>query len=152
MNGFKKSQAPHSKDLRKGRVSIPGQIYLVTSVTLRREPVFTDFSSAREVIHCLRQSDKLGRTETLAFVLMPDHLHWLFQLATNCSLSQAVGGVKSISSRMIGGPVWQNGFHDHAVREEQDLLEMARYIVANPLRAGLVRAIGSYSHWDAKWL
>jgi putative transposase len=152
MNGFKKGQAPHSKDLRKGRASAPGQIYLVTTVTLRREPVFADLSAARKVIHCLRQSTKLGRSETLAYVLMPDHLHWLVQLAADFSLSRVVGDVKSISSRMIGRPVWQSGFHDHAVRKEEDLLGLARYIVANPLRSGVVEDIGCYSHWDTKWL
>jgi len=29
---------------------------------------------------------------------------------------------------------------------------MARYIVANPLRAGLVERIGDYPLWDATWL
>ena len=29
---------------------------------------------------------------------------------------------------------------------------MARYIVANPLRAGLVWDIGSYPHWDCIWM
>jgi len=29
---------------------------------------------------------------------------------------------------------------------------VARYIVLNPKRAGLVERIGDYSHWDAIWL
>jgi hypothetical protein len=29
---------------------------------------------------------------------------------------------------------------------------LARYIVANPLRAGLVEHLGDYPHWDAVWL
>ena len=71
--------------------------------------------------------------------------------------------VKSYSSRRIGnllregGEVeyahtWQDGFHDHALRKEDDLIDVARYIVANPVRAGLVRKVGDYSLWDAKWL
>jgi putative transposase len=32
------------------------------------------------------------------------------------------------------------------------LRNLARYVVANPLRAGLVDSIRDYPHWDAVWL
>ena len=32
------------------------------------------------------------------------------------------------------------------------LRDVARYIVANPLRAGLVERVGDYPYWDAVWL
>ena len=50
------------------------------------------------------------------------------------------------------GPVWQKGYHDHALRREEDIENVARYIVANPLRANLVRHLGDYPFWDAIWL
>jgi len=48
--------------------------------------------------------------------------------------------------------LWQKGYFDRALRREEDLKAMARYIVANPLRAGLVEHIGQYPLWDAIWL
>lgn len=48
--------------------------------------------------------------------------------------------------------LWQDGFHDHALRAEEDVVEVARYVVSNPLRAGLVRCLGDYPLWDAVWL
>ncbi|GGY09626.1 hypothetical protein GCM10007160_41190 [Litchfieldella qijiaojingensis] len=48
--------------------------------------------------------------------------------------------------------IWQRGYHDRAIRDEEDIRAVARYIVANPLRAGLVNDIGQYPLWDAKWL
>ena len=48
--------------------------------------------------------------------------------------------------------MWQAAFHDHALRKEENLHEIARYIVANPLRAGLVSSLAEYPHWDAVWL
>ncbi|TXL18578.1 hypothetical protein BMR04_00075 [Methylococcaceae bacterium HT3] len=48
--------------------------------------------------------------------------------------------------------LWQDGYHDHAVRKEEDLLQIARYIIANPLRAGLVKKVADYPLWDAIWL
>jgi putative transposase len=84
---------------------------------------------------------------------MPDHLHWLMQLGPRRSVSQVVGTVKSLSARRLGcAALWQAGFHDHAMRREENLIGTARYIVANPLRAGLVERIGDYPHWDAVWL
>jgi hypothetical protein len=38
------------------------------------------------------------------------------------------------------------------VRKEDDLRELARYIVLNPVRAELVSKLGDYPHWDAIWL
>jgi len=43
-------------------------------------------------------------------------------------------------------------FFDHALRVDEDLRRIARYIVANPLRSKLVPRIEEYSLWDAVWL
>lgn len=48
--------------------------------------------------------------------------------------------------------IWQRGFHDHALRDDEDLRDIARYIIANPLRSGIAKNIGEYPHWDAIWL
>jgi len=48
--------------------------------------------------------------------------------------------------------IWQAGYHDHALRKEEDIRDVARYIVMNPVRAGLVRSVREYPLWDAKWL
>jgi hypothetical protein len=50
------------------------------------------------------------------------------------------------------GRVWQDGFFDHAVRRDEDVRTIARYIVSNPLRAGLVSNLGDYALWDACWI
>ena len=68
-------QPPHASDLRKGRYSQSGQIYLITTVTLDRQPVFGNLHAARILIRALREEKNLGRADTLAFVVMPDHLH-----------------------------------------------------------------------------
>ena len=50
------------------------------------------------------------------------------------------------------GQVWQPAYHDHALRAEDDLLVCARYLVANPVRAELVRSAHKYPYWNAVWL
>ena len=96
--------------------------------------------------------DKLGAVSTLAFVLMPDHLHWLVQLGVHAEIEKVVGRVKSLIARRLDGGIWQTGFYDHALRKDEDIAAVARYIVANPVRAGLVGRLGDYPHWDAIWM
>ncbi|MGZ8258318.1 MAG: REP-associated tyrosine transposase [Methylotenera sp.] len=96
--------------------------------------------------------DNLNKTNTLAFAVMPDHIHWLFQLNQNQSLSKLIQSTKSISAHAIGSEIWQTGFYDHAVRKDEDIQTIARYVVANPIRAGLVTNVGDYPHWDAMWI
>jgi len=143
---------PHGKNLRRGRASLPGQIYHIATVTLGREPVFSDLRNARLLITSLHQAQIRDEASTLAFVVMPDHLHWLMQLGEGQSLSRVVRTVKAVTSHKLGKGIWQKGFHDHALRGDEDLVDVARYIVANPLRAGLVERLGEYPHWDAVWL
>lgn len=52
----------------------------------------------------------------------------------------------------ISGPVLQKSYYDHAIRSDEDIKRIARYIVANPLRAGLASEIGNYPHWDTRYL
>jgi putative transposase len=151
-------QTHHGSDLRKGRRSMLGQVYLVTTVTLQRRAYFSGLTEARTLINTLKRAHERGPCSSLAFVVMPDHLHWLVVL-TSPSLPQLIKSVKSESARRMnllhgveGRPVWQRGFHDHALRRDEDLRAAARYLIANPLRAGLARRIGDYPHWDAIWL
>ena len=90
--------------------------------------------------------------------VMPDHVHWLFQLQEVQTLVEVMKAFKARSAVKINqysgrqGSLWQKAYYDHALRKDEDVREIARYIVANPLRAGLVTHIGDYSHWDAIWV
>ena len=147
---------PSSFRLRRGRFSQPGQIYLLTTTTEHREPVFSDLQLARLVISKLRECEQEGAAVSLAWVVMPDHLHWLIQLR-DVTLKALMRRLKSRSTVALNkrcgrhGRLWQQGFHDRALRREEDIVAVARYIVANPVRAGLVRKVGDYPHWDAVW-
>jgi putative transposase len=140
-----------SSSIRKGRLSLNSYSYHVTFTTNQRDPVFSIFINANLLRMSLKESDDLGNTKTVCFCIMPDHVHWLFELKAG-SLSQAVSRVKSNYSRTSKTKPWQDGFHDHAIRSEESLINVARYIVANPLRAGLVKSINEYSYWDSIWL
>lgn len=94
----------------------------------------------------------------LAWVLMPDHWHGLVELGETSRLDEAMRRFKGRVARevnfkrKVAGRVWQAGFHDCALRGEPAIEAAARYLVCNPVRAGLVRQIGDYPYWDAVWL
>ncbi len=148
----------HQSRLRLGRVSLPGQPYHIITASHERRPVFADPAAAREVILAMRRMHEEGWLHSHAWVLMPDHLHWLFTLGERAGLSTTLNRFKSGSAHAVRGrcrevaQVWQAGYFDHGVRAEEDLRAIARYIVANPLRAGLCRSVGAYPWWDAEWL
>jgi len=147
-------------DLRKGRFSESGREYLITTITQQRLPIFNDFDSNRILINTLRDSEHRYDCQWLCWVIMPDHFHGLLRLnnASPHDLSTVMKFIKGQSAKNINqhqkrsGSLWQTGFHDHALRKEEDRLNIARYIVANPLRAGLVKRLGEWPHWDSVWL
>ena len=151
------ARTEHAHRLRLGRFSQTGRIYNVTSITDQRRPLFGDWRLGRLVVQEFRRAEQQGLANTLAWVVMPDHFHWLLELKHG-SLELLLKQVKARSAIEINrsirgsGRIWQRSFHDRAVRHEDDLLELARYIVANPVRAGLVERYGDYPLWDAVWL
>ncbi len=147
-----------TRRLRRGRFSSQYQIYHITTATYQRRKVLDNFIAGRAVVNALRRASRFGQADTLAFVVMPDHLHWLMQLTGNKQLSVTVNTVKSLSARAINqaggceGPVWQKGYFDRGLRRDEDIVTIARYIIANPIRAGLVKTVGDYPLWDAIWI
>ena len=143
---------------RVGRFSEKNRIYHVTTCTRNREPLFASLALGRRVVQALMCEESRGNVSTLAFVVMPDHLHWLVRLETDIELSASVRVVKSNSARNISRlvrckrKIWQRGFYDRAVRKDEDLLGIARYILANPLRAGIAGSVRNYPLWDAIWI
>ena len=148
----------HARDLRRGRISQTNAIYSITTVTFERQRIFADFNAARLLIQTLRQSQLEQQSETIGFVVMPDHLHWVFRLNQNIQLGRLMMIIKGRSARNINllrantAPVWQSGYYDHCLRSDEDLQQNMRYIIANPLRAGIVSSLKLYPHWDCIYL
>jgi putative transposase len=144
--------------LRRGRASLAGQIYLVTTTTHRRASLFDTWDVGLVASRSLCAAAADAHLTLLCWVLMPDHWHGLFALGERCGLSAAMNRVKSTSAiainraRGASGRVWSRGFHDHAVRRDEDAVAIARYVVLNPVRAGIVRHVAHYPFWDAIWL
>jgi putative transposase len=151
-------ERPGHRALRRGRVSLANHAYLVTSATIGRQCFFADFHAGCAAARYFEKSALLGDARMLAWVLMPDHAHWLVQLGEHDPLCLVVNRIKSGSARFANrvlarkGALWEPAYHDHGLRREEDLRGVARYMIANPLRAGLVRRLGDYPFWNAIWV
>lgn len=79
------------------------------------------------------------------YVIMPNHIHILVSiindnpngasrspLPTNSTLSRYVGTLKKFSNKQIGSSIWQSGFYDHIIRDEEDYVTHIQYIDENP--------------------
>ena len=150
--------ASGSSSLRTGRASEIGRIYLVTFHTSHRLKIFQESPNAIAFARALHSRSLLRQSRLLSWVLMPDHWHGLLELGEVDTLSTLVGRIKGATANAVNvkrncrGRVWAEGFHDRALRREEDLLSIARYVVLNPVRAGLVARIAEYPFWDAIWL
>jgi len=125
--------------LRVGRFSESGRPYLVTVACHDRRHVFDSLGAGRCFARAMGTMD--ADAETWCWVAMPDHVHWLMAPVGDLDLSRCVQKVKASTTRGIrtgglwAGKVWQRGFHDRAVRRDEDVRVMARYVIANPVRA-----------------
>jgi REP element-mobilizing transposase RayT len=143
---------------RSGRISEPGRICLVTFTTDSRRRMFAEWELARIAARSLCDAHAWRDSHLLCWVLMPEHWHGLIELGAQESLSNVVRRLKATSARAVNlasghrGALWMSGFHDHAIRHDEELIAIARYVVLNPVRAGLVARIGRYPFWDAMWL
>lgn len=135
---------------------MPGAVYFLTTVTSGRCPVFEDFWTGCAAARTLASPDTWPASTCLAWVLMPDHMHLLVEQgneALSLTMQRVKGRVSAALRRAHPGMVvWQPGFHDRALRSDDSVIRAARYLVANPIRAGLVQGIGDYPFWDAVWL
>jgi len=146
-------------DLRKGRYLQEQGEYFVTFNTQNKQPYFYDFNLA-----CLF-SQQIAVNETkhnclwLAWVLMPDHFHGLLRLnSAGSTLPNIVKGLKGSTSLIINKErkqqkqFWQPAYYDRALRIDENRKQVARYILANPLRKGLVNKLADYAFWNSVYL
>jgi len=131
--------------------------YVITLVTHQRIPLFNNLNINRKLIQELQKLDLEHATNTICFVIMPDHIHWQFQLLNKYSLAETVKRFKGRASANLRKEnrtekLWQSDYYEHKIRDEKDLIKQARYIVANPLRANLVRSVSDYPYWDCTYL
>ena len=127
-----------------------GIVFSITIGTSPRMPIFEDTRLGLACVERLRYLRVASGILVYAYCLMPDHVHLLIGASDRVSVTTFVQRWKSLCyqewRRHGGAPrsPWQRSFWDHGLRMEESLLSTARYIVHNPVRAGLVGQFHEY--------
>jgi REP element-mobilizing transposase RayT len=89
----------------------------------------------------MRDVEKLGHWAVRSSVLMPDHLHIVITLGMDGRLAECIRCFKGSLSPLLRahGLRWQEGFYDHRLRSEDELLPTFLYVFLNPYRAKLAQ-------------
>ena len=74
------------------------------------------------------------------YAIMPNHIHLLLQINTDAdgrpmaapTISIVINQTKGAISKQADFSVWQKGFYDHIIRNENDYLQIWNYIEGNP--------------------
>lgn len=107
------------------------------------------------LVDVLRSYVKAGKFKVHDFVVMPNHIHILMTLPGALSLEKAMQFIKGRFSFRVGkelgfmGEVWQRGFSDEQITDEQSFRRHRAYIENNPVKAGLVSSPEDYMFGSA---
>jgi putative transposase len=98
----------------------------------------TDPAVAKALLESVTFYQAKLRWQVTLFVLMPDHWHALLSFPQEAAMIRVVGDWKRYQEKQHGMR-WQEGFFDHRIRSDAELVEKAHYIRMNPVRAVLCR-------------
>ena len=131
------------------RIEYPGAVYHVTSRGNARKAIFRDDADRNDFLATLgRVVERFGWL-CHAYCLMDNHFHLLIE-TPRPNLSQGMRQLNGVYTQRFNrrhrrvGHLLQGRFKAILVERDSYLLELARYIVLNPVRAKLVKAAVRY--------
>jgi len=103
-----------------------------------------------EIVHACR----FKQFALLAFVFMPDHLHLLVEgLSDDADFRIFMRALRQRTTveyhRFAPGVLWQDGYFERVLRRTEETSSVIKYILANPVRAGLIENAIDYSFGGA---
>jgi len=166
----------HNNELKIKRRHLPhwtlkGSTYFVTFRTERGQTGMSVLLSVEEQKLVLRHIiDGNGKFyKRMAVVVMPDHVHIIFEPIEGYSISRIMKGIKGVSARKINlkrkekrmdsyvnttdrnvcctGSIWQEESYDRIIRDPDELNEKLNYMLNNPVKNGLTEDPWSYHGW-----
>ena len=158
-NAKKMNHTPNKghRQLRKGRHSIPGAYYSVALATHNRNPILTSPGIPHIIFQCFDWLETDERLQWICTMVMPDHIHAVFQLGNKQTLPKLIQTFKRYTAKQINiylaqnESVWQVGYYEHGIRRHESLNKIIRYCYENPIRKGLVKRPEEYPHWRCKF-
>jgi putative transposase len=125
--------------------------YLLTICTYRRYPIFQETTFALPASEQLRECSEQYSFGVIAYCFMPDHVHVLAGgERDDADFREFVRVWKQRTAfhakRELHVKLWQRSFHEHVLRKDEITESAARYLLANPVRKGLVASPEEYPY------
>ena len=124
--------------------------YFLTFCTGNRQPFFLAPDPVSAVRTQFLRAEHDERFAVLAYCFMPDHVHLLAEGQSDDSdCRRFISRAKQLSGfhykQQFGQTLWQRYGYERALRSDEATLSVARYILENPIRAGLVTRVQDYA-------
>ncbi len=140
---------------RRARIVAPGIPHHVTQRGNRRQQVFFSDADYRNYIAILTKHSRSEGLSIWCYCLMPNHVHLIVVPSTETSLAKAIGRTHSDYARIINdrerwqGHLWQARFASFPM-DEGHLVAATRYVLLNPVVAGIVRRPEEWKYSSAR--
>ncbi|MCD4776759.1 MAG: transposase [Candidatus Aegiribacteria sp.] len=138
---------------RQLRIKIPGGLYHIYSRGIDRSDIFKDNNDRDKFLEILQNSISNSGWRCYAYCLMNNHYHILIESADG-DTSRGMHQLNSVYAQYFNwkhervGPLFQGRFRSILVDRENYFLELCRYIVLNPVRAGAAKSPEEY-YWSS---
>jgi REP element-mobilizing transposase RayT len=135
------------------RIEFPGAIYHVTSRGNARRKVFLDDADRTAFLATLAWVGERFQWICHAYCLMDNHFHLMVE-TPKANLSRGMRQLNGVYTQGFNrrhrkvGHLFQGRYKAILVERDSYLLELARYVVLNPVRARMVKSPGGY-HWSS---
>lgn len=129
------------------RYYLPNAVIFITCVTKDRRPYLKTREHVDLFLETISRVKEINPFEILAYVVLPDHFHWLMRTEDDSGdFSKIMHSLKrnfTWNYRKLHNvkepmQIWQRGFWDHLIRDDQDLEKHFEYIHWNPIKHGYV--------------
>lgn len=123
--------------------------YFLTFCTHQRAKLFTSADRVKLTHEQILRSAREQSGAIAAYCFMPDHLHLLIEMESESSdCLRFISRAKQFSGfhfeRAFGIRLWQRYGYERVLRDDENSLLVARYILANPVRAALAARSEDY--------
>ncbi len=138
---------------RSLRIEYENALYHVTAHSIDEGVLFRDAADRTAFLNLLARVCEHYEISCLAWCLMTNHYHLVLQ-TENPNLGRAMQYLNShfaqASNRRHGrrGPVFLRRYHPSIVESESYLMQAIRYVLLNPVKAGIVRSPGEW-RWSS---
>ena len=127
------------------RIEYPGAVYHVTSRGNEKKTIFKDDQDRESFLNTLYRVNKRYNWLCHAYCLMNNHYHLLIE-TPDANLSLGMRQLNGVYTQLFNkrhkrtGHLFQGRFKGVLIQKDNHLLEVCRYVVLNPIRAGMVQS------------